>query len=237
MRRLRTTTCVQEASDDSLVRWAAQALTAGGAAWEHNGAVAVHAPCLTRRRRLILSGPPEGVASLLSAHGRGVDLRPLLEKHLAEQVTELMPTPWVEDKPFGWMDRTGTLDPPDGARWLQNTDEVGPLLEAANPSSWAWPGEKGVTRWAGVHENDTLVATAAEAWSSTDVGFMMGVGVHPAHTGKGLGYRVCQFVTSSLLTLYGTAALFVENYNTTAIALYRKLGYTYRDVTTILPAA
>ncbi|MFD5830865.1 GNAT family N-acetyltransferase [Lentzea sp. NPDC060358] len=237
MRRLRTTACVREASDDSLVRWAAQALTAGGAAWEHNGAVAVHAPDLTRRRRLILSGPPEGVASLLAAHGRGVELRPLLERQLALDVMELMPTPWVEDKPFGWMDRTGFLDVPEDTCWLRDTAAVDPLLRAANPSSWAWPGEKGVSRWAGVHVGDTLVATAAEAWSSTDVGFMMGVAVHPSHTGRGLGRRVCQFVTASLLTLYGTAALFVENYNATAIALYRKLGYAYRDVTTLLPAA
>ena len=60
--------------------------------------------------------------------------------------------------------------------------------------------------------------------------------VHPSHTGQGLGQRVCQFVTSSLLTLYGTCALFVENYNAPAIALYRKLGFAYRDVTTLLPA-
>ncbi|HUQ54904.1 GNAT family N-acetyltransferase [Lentzea sp.] len=236
MRRLRTAACVQDASDDPLVRWAAQALSAGGAAWEHNGAVAVHAPHLTRRRRLVLSGPPEGVASLLAAHGRGVELRPLMERPLALQVTELMPSPWVEDKPFGWMDRSGTLDLPPEACWLRTPDGVDPLLRAANPDSWAWPGEKGVRRWAGVHEDGALVATAAEAWSSADVGFMMGVAVHPDHTGRGLGHRVCQFVTSSLLSLYGTCALFVENYNTAAIALYRKLGYAYRDITTLLPA-
>ena len=102
--------------------------------------------------------------------------------------------------------------------------------------SRAWPGEHGVRRWAGIRADDTLVATAAEAWSSADVGFMMGVAVHPSHTGQGLGERVCQFVTSSLLTLYGTCALFVDNYNAPAIALYRKLGFAYRDVTTLLPA-
>lgn len=236
MRRLRTTADVQDASADPLIRWAAQALSAGGAAWEHRGAVAVHAPALTRRRRLVLSGPAEGVASLLSAHGRGVELRPLLDRSLAHEVAALMPTPWVEDKPFGWMDRSGTLDLPDDAEWLSATDDVPPLLRAALPESWAWPGETGVRRWAGVHVGDTLVATAAEAWSSADVGFMMGVAVHPSHVGQGLGRRVCQFVTSSLLTLYGTCALFVENYNAPAIALYRKLGFAYRDITTLLPA-
>jgi predicted GNAT family acetyltransferase len=84
--------------------------------------------------------------------------------------------------------------------------------------------------------DDQLVATAAEAWCSPDVGFMMGVAVHPSHTGQGLGHRVCQFVASSLLSLYGTCALFVENYNAPAIALYRKLGFAHRDVTTLLPA-
>jgi GNAT superfamily N-acetyltransferase len=237
VRRLRTTADIQEASTDPLVRWASQALSAGGAAWEHKGAVAIHAPTLTRRRRLVLSGPPEGVASLLAAHGRGVDLRPLLERPLAREVASLMPTPWREDKPFGWMDRTGSLDLPPDVSWLTCLDDVPPFLQTANPDSWAWPGEHGVNRWAGIRLNDNLVATAAEAWSSHDVGFMMGVAVHPSHQGQGLGHRVCQFVTSSLLTLYGTCALFVENYNAPAIALYRKLGFTYRDVTTLLPAA
>jgi GNAT superfamily N-acetyltransferase len=237
VRRLRTTAEVQDASDDPMVRWAAQALSWGGAAWAHGDAVAVHAPSLTRRRRLVLSGPAEGVASLLAAHGRGVELRPLLERPLALEVASLMPTPWLEDKPFGWMDRSGTLDLPAEAAWLGTPDGVEPLLREANPGSWAWPGEKGVRRWAGVHEGGELVATAAEAWSSTDVGFMMGVAVRPSHTNQGLGQRVCQFVASSLLTLYGTCALFVENHNAPAIAVYRKLGFAYRDVTTLLPAA
>lgn len=236
MRRLRTTADIHDASRDPLVRWASQALSAGGAAWEHRGAVAVHAPTLTRRRRLVMSGPPEGVASLLAAHGRGVNLRPLMERPLAHDVASLMPTPWVEDKPFGWMDRSGTLPLPDDVSWLTSLDDVPALLRTANPDSWAWPGETGVRRWAGIHQDHTLVATAAEAWSSPDVGFIMGVSVHPSHQGQGLGLRVCQFVTSSLLALYGTCALFVENHNAPAIALYRKLGFAYRDVTTILPA-
>jgi GNAT superfamily N-acetyltransferase len=236
VRRLRTPADVQDASADPMVRWAAQALSAGGAAWEHRGAVAVHAPYLTRRRRLVMSGPAEGVASLLAAHGRGVELRPLMERPLAREVAELMPTPWVEDKPFGWMDRSGSLPLPADVSWLADVDDVPPLLRAANPESWAWPGEQGVQRWAGIRTADTLVATAAEAWSSADVGFIMGVAVHPSHAGQGLGRRVCQFVTSSLLTLYGTCALFVDNCNAPAIALYRKLGFAYRDVTTLLPA-
>ncbi|MFI6102378.1 GNAT family N-acetyltransferase [Lentzea sp. NPDC051213] len=237
MRRLRTTADVHDTCADPLIRWAAQALASGGAAWEHRGAVGVHAPSLARRRRLALAGPAEGVASLLAAHGRGVSLRPLMERPLALEVSSLMPTPWVEDKPFGWMDRSGSLDLPPDVSWLSSVDDVPPLLHAANPESWAWPGELGVRRWAGVRDGSTLVATAAEAWSSVDVGFMMGVAVHPTYAGRGLGQRVCQFVTSSLLSLYGTCALFVENYNAPAIAVYRKLGFAYRDVVTLLPAA
>lgn len=160
----------------------------------------------------------------------------MLERRLAREVTSLLPTPWREDKPFGWMDRSGTLDLPAGARWLQHPDGVESLLREANPESWAWPGERGVHRWAGVHAGTTLVATAAEAWSSADVGFLMGVAVHPSHRSQGLGRRVCQFVTASLLALYGTCALFVDNDNAPAIALYRDLGFAYRDVTTLLPA-
>lgn len=236
MRRLRTAASVSEACDDPLILWAAQALTSGGAAWEHRGAVAVHAPALNRRRRLVLSGPADGVASLLAAHGRGERLRPLLPQPLATEVQSLMPTPWVEDSPFGWMDRSGSLPLPPDASWLPGAEGVEPLLHRALPESWAWPGEPGVRRWAGVLVDDALVATAAEAWSSVTVGFMMGVAVDPTHTGRGLGTRVCQFVASSLLSLYGTCALMVENCNAPAIALYRKLGFTYRDVTTLLPA-
>lgn len=237
MRRLRTAAAVSEACADPLVRWAAQALTAGGAAWEHRGAVGVHAPLLNRRRRFVLSGPAEGVASLLAAHGRGPELRPLMPRPLAAEVQSLLPEEWVEDGPFGWMDRSGTLPLPPGACWLSDVNSVEPLLRKALPESWAWPGEPGVRRWAGVFAGGTLAATAAEAWSSPDVGFMMAVAVHPSHARSGLGLRVCQFVASSLLDLYGTCALMVENFNAPAIALYRKLGFGYRDVTTLLPAA
>ncbi len=236
MRRLRTAAAVSEACPDPLVRWAAQALTAGGAAWEHRGAVGVHAPTLTSRRRFVLSGPAEGVASLLAAHGRGPSLRPLMPRSLVTEVQSLLPSEWVEDGPFGWMDCSGSLPLPADVSWLPSSAGVEPLLRKALPESWAWPGEPGVRRWAGILVDNTLAATAAEAWSSVDVGFMMAVAVDPSHTGNGLGLRVCQFVASSLLSLYGTCALMVENFNAPAIALYRRLGFAYRDVTTLLPA-
>ena len=149
----------------------------------------------------------------------------------------LMPTPWVEDKPVRLDGPLRNAGPAHRRRLAPQPPPAWNLCYARRTRT-PGPGQakQGVRRWAGVHDNDTLVATAAEAWSSTDVGFMMGVAVHPSHTGQGLGQRICQFVTSSLLTLYGTCALFVENHNAPAIALYRKLGFAYRDVTTLLPA-
>ena len=134
------------------------------------------------------------------------------------------------------MDCSGRSPLPADVSWLPSSAGVEPLLRKALPESWAWPGEPGVRRWAGILVDNTLAATAAEAWSSVDVGFMMAVAVDPSHTGHGLGLRVCQFVASSLLSLYGTCALMVENFNAPAIALYRRLGFAYRDVTTLLPA-
>lgn len=235
MRRLRTAAEVRARSDDTLVRWAAQALRKGGTAWEHDGAVGVLAPSLNRRRRLVLSGNPEGMATLLAAHGRGESLRPLVDRRTVPEVLTYYPE-LVEDAPFGWMERTGTLDTPPGVRWLSDDAAVTELLNKALPTSWAWPGEPGVERWAGIEDDGRLVATACSAWSSDDVGFLMGVGVDPAHTGKGLGRRICTFVVSHLLRTHGTCALMVEKDNARAISLYRTLGFRYRDVTTLLPA-
>jgi ribosomal protein S18 acetylase RimI-like enzyme len=45
-----------------------------------------------------------------------------------------------------------------------------------------------------------------------------------------LSRQVCAFATAELVKWYGQAGLMVHSGNEAAIAVYRRLGYTYRSV-------
>ncbi|MFC6091077.1 GNAT family N-acetyltransferase [Saccharothrix lopnurensis] len=235
MRVLPTPADVASASPDPLLRWAAQALLPGrgGSAWARGDAVAVWAPGLYRHDRLVLAGPPGDVLALLREHSRP-GCRPVVTAALAEELD------WPLRGVFGWMDRTGPpAGPAAGARWLAEDewDEVGALLRRANPDSWAWPGEPGPTRWAGVRAGGgELVAVAADAWSTPGVGFIAGVATHPEHRGRSLSVRVCSFVAAALLAEHGTCALMVDAGNGPAIGVYRRLGFAYRGLAALRDA-
>jgi predicted GNAT family acetyltransferase len=105
------------------------------------------------------------------------------------------------------------------------------LLSEASPDSYAWPGASGVLRWAGVlDEAGELLSIAADGWSAPEVGFMAGVATRPEARGRGLSREVCAFVTAELVKRHGLTGLMVHGDNEAAIAVYRKLGYTYRAV-------
>jgi ribosomal protein S18 acetylase RimI-like enzyme len=243
MRELSTPTDVAAASEDQLVRWAAQALLPThprpGRAWSHGGAVGVYAPGLNRRERMVFTGAPEGIAAILHDRIRayGPDLNPLVPSELSAPVCALLPDV-VERASFGWMERTGRLPSAPDVRWLREDelDQAEALLRKANPGTYVWPREAGARRWAGTHVDGVLVAVGADAWSAPHVGFLAGVATHPDFRRRGLSTAVCSFIVHELLSEHPACALMVDEDNDAAISAYRDLGFRYRGVTILVPS-
>ena len=217
--------------DDPLIVWARQDGRPGVRVWSRAGAVAVACPDLSRRDRLAVQGDPAAVAALLAGDvlpAVGPGYRPVGDEELIAAVAERVPGVRMAGR-FGWMDVTAPVTPGCG-EWLAGTGEVTRLLEIAFPDSYAWPGGNGVRRWAGIRDGGELRATAAEAWSSRDIGFVAGVATHPAVRGRGLAAALCGFVTNDLLREKARVALFVDYWNTAALRTYRRLGFGLRPL-------
>ncbi|MEV4351690.1 GNAT family N-acetyltransferase [Actinoplanes sp. NPDC049596] len=226
---------------DPLMIWAADRPEAR--VFARPGAVAVACPDLSRRDRMPVHGDPGAVAALLRdvLPLVGPSFRPLGAEPLLTAVAERLPTIEVAGR-FGWMD---TARPPEASGWMdtarppamdQGQDprwlgagelpEVTALLDRAFPETYARPGGSGVQRWAGVRgEDGTLLAVAADAWSSDRIGFLAGVTTAPEARGRGLAAALCAFVTRELLEGHDRVALFVDYWNSAALATYNKLGF------------
>ncbi|WP_327289003.1 GNAT family N-acetyltransferase [Streptomyces sp. NBC_01198] len=225
-------------TDDALSRWAARDRSAGRV-FTRGAAVAVAAPGLSLRDRLVVTGPAADaiplVRDVLAEVGRGY--RPFGDRGLVDALVVAVPG-LRPTAGFGWMDRTGSAAvPPDGtAGWLPPAaaPQVGALLDRAFPDSYAYPGRPGAgDRWAGILPpggSGTPLAVAALAWCAPSVGLLAGVATDPAARGRGLGRRICAFVLAEALAAYGTAALVVADDNTPALRLYRSLGLAYRPL-------
>lgn len=217
---------------DPLVGWAAQGFAGGVRVWGDGDAVAVASPDVSKHDRLAVIGPVEDAAPLVRDVLRevGPSYRPFgdeeLVRGLAERVAGLR-----FSASFGWMDAAEVPDLTTTAAWLDGDAGVEALLTEASPSSYAWPGHPGVRRWAALTgDRGELLSIAADAWSAPEVGFLAGVATHPVARGKGLSRQVCGFVTAELVKRHGRIALMVDRDNQAAIAVYRRLGYTYRRV-------
>jgi GNAT superfamily N-acetyltransferase len=242
--------------DDPMIVWAGQGFRAGVRAWYDGDAVAVASPELSKRDRLAVAGPVNAVARLAAEVFAevGPSFRPFGDEQLIRDLVDHVPG--LEfGAAFGWMDtRTcpthqphppaaphaqpelrevhgGGLVSDGGPAWLDGDAGVEALLAEAAPASYAWPGRSGVRRWAAATgDGGELLSVAADAWSAPEIGFLAGVATHPVARGKGLSRQVCGFVTAELLKQHGRAGLMVDGDNPAAIAVYQRLGYTYRRV-------
>lgn len=226
--------------DDDLVVWAAQGMRPGVRAWTYGDAVAVASPGIARGDRLVIWGG-HARAIWLVRHAlaeAGPSFRPLGDAVLVHRVAAAVEGLRAPSG-FSWM---ATRKPPESyaarqpgepAAWLAAGDEpeVTALLATANPGSYAVPGLAGVRRWAGIRGGGgELLAVAADAWSAPGVGLIAGVATAVGARRRGLGERVCRFVTEELLAEHGRVALMVDDWNDTAIGVYHRLGFTRRRV-------
>ncbi len=233
MREILTTTELFRVSGgDPMIVWAGQGFRPGVRAWYDGDAVAVAAPELSKRDRLAVAGPVDSVARLAAEVFAevGPGFRPFGDEQLIRDLADRMPD-LSFSAAFGWMD---TAELPAGtttAAWLEGDAGVEALLAEAAPASYAWPGRSGVRRWAAATDDSgELLSVAADAWSAPEIGFLAGVATHPVARGKGLSRQVCGFVTAELIKQHGRVGLMVDGDNLAAIAVYRRLGYTYRRV-------
>ncbi len=236
MRELTSVADLTSASDDdSLLLWAAQGFGEHVRVWEHRHAVAVACPQLFKRDRLAVRGTGDAAADLVRhAYAElGSSYHVLADASLIVELTARLPGLHLRQVLLGWMEITGPLvarTTATGSGWLSDTelDDVRWLLDDAFPESYAHPDKPGVLRWCGIRQKGALVATAAEAWSAPQVGFVAGVVTRPRVRGCGLATSLCHFLLTELVEDRGRAALMVDGANATAIGLYARLGLRYQ---------
>ena len=236
MRELTSVADLTSASDDdSLLMWMAQGFGEHVRAWKHRHAVAVACPHLFQRDRLAVRGTGDAAADLVRhAYAElGSSYHVLADASLIVELTACLPGLRLRQVLLGWMEITSPLaarTKATGSGWLSDTDldDVRWLLDDAFPESYAHPDRPGALRWCGIRQEGALVATAADAWSAPQVGFVAGVVTRPRVRGCGLATGLCHFLLTELVEDRGRAALMVDGANTTAIGLYARLGMCYR---------
>ncbi len=131
------------------------------------------------------------------------------------------------DWDFRWLDRPPHVQPgEDTVHPIEDAGEIDALLQAANPTASAQPGDPSVRRWYGIRQHSLLVACAADTSTPTGIGHLSSIAVHPAARGQGLGRVVTAALTRHLFDDgcdLVTLGMYAEN--THGRALYDSLGF------------
>jgi len=80
----------------------------------------------------------------------------------------------------------------------------------------------------GIFKDNQLVASSGERMQMNAFTEVSGVVTHPLHTGKGYAAQLVAYTVNNILDQNKNACLHVLENNTSAIALYKKLGFTTR---------
>ncbi|GAA2874817.1 hypothetical protein Acy02nite_36740 [Actinoplanes cyaneus] len=183
-----------------------------------------------------MSGDPDALAALVreAIPEVGTTFRPFGPEDLVAAVVARVPELELSAR-FAWMEITEPVGGQvgNGPRWLGEDEwpEVTALLDESFPDSYARPGQPRVHRWAGVRDSaGRLLAVAADAWSTDEIGFLAGVTTRPDARGRGLAATLCTFAADELLAGRERVALLADYSNVAAVATYRKLGFDLRRV-------
>lgn len=100
------------------------------------------------------------------------------------------------------------------------------LLDEANPTSHAHPGEGVTDHWVGVRDGaGRLVGAAARHRNTAGRPHLSGITVAPSHRGRGLGLAMTAALSREGVAAAGVCTLGMFSDNNTARRVYEGLGY------------
>ncbi len=180
-------------------------------------------------RYLSALGCPAAVGALLAEIVS--ELPPRQRVTVPRGTAGLLPA-WVgldgTDWDFRWLAQAPPPQPgEDRVVALDDESAVAAFLAAASPRASALPGDTCVRRWVGVPDPaGGLLACAADTSSTTGVGHVSSIAVHPAARGHGLGRAVTAALLRTLLD-EGCDLVTLGTYadNAAGRALYDGLGF------------
>ena len=111
---------------------------------------------------------------------------------------------------------------------VENTEELEQLYNLSYPGNWFEPQMLKTGCYYGIRRGDTLVSAAGVHVYSKDykVAALGNITTHPQWRGQGLGTIVCAKLSQVLLETVEHIGLNVKSDNLSAIACYKKLGFT-----------